>query len=74
MKGFVENVQEPFNLPRQKLPKLYFQTGDLEMVRASTLLAGSVSGSNVFPLVISHDDMVDIDSISDFNQAEKKLI
>lgn len=74
MKGFVESGREPFNLPRQKLPNLYFQTGDLEMVRASTLLSGSVSGENVFPLVVSHDDMVDIDSISDFLQAEKKLI
>ena len=73
MKGFVESEKEAFNLPRQKLPNLYFQTGDLEMVRASTLLSGSVSGGNVFPLVISHDEMVDIDSVSDFNQAERKL-
>ncbi len=74
MTGFVESKREPFNMPRQKLPNLYFQTGDLEMVRASTLLSGSVSGENVFPLVVSHDDMVDIDSLSDFHQAEKKLI
>lgn len=74
MRGFMKSKQEPFNLPRQMLPKLYFQTGDLEMVRVSTLLAGSVSGNNVFPLVIDYDKMVDIDCIADFNQAEKKII
>jgi len=51
-----------------------FQTGDIEIVRASTLLTGSVSGDNVYPLIIAHDDMVDIDSESDFKEAKRRML
>ncbi|MDO6709372.1 acylneuraminate cytidylyltransferase family protein [Aliiglaciecola sp. 2_MG-2023] len=73
IEGFVDQQHEPYNLPRQQLPLLYFQTGDLEMVRSSTLLAGSVSGNEVYPLVLKHDQMIDIDSDADFNIAEDKI-
>jgi len=69
--GFVNNQVEPYNIPRQKLPSLFFQTGDIEVIRRDTLISGSVSGDCVFPLVIKHDDMIDIDSQSDFDRAEK---
>lgn len=61
IEGFVPFVKEPYNLPRQKLPPLLFQTGDIEIVKASTLLSGSVSGNKVLPLIIEHGEMVDID-------------
>lgn len=73
MKGFVEGVEESYNFPRQELPEVYFQTGDLEAVRRETLLNGSVSGDNVFPLVIDHEDMIDIDHEKDFIKATKRL-
>ncbi len=73
MKGFVEGVEESYNFPRQELPDVYFQTGDLEAVRRETLLNGSVSGDNVFPLVIDHEDMIDIDHEKDFIKATKRL-
>lgn len=74
IEGFVSHEKEPYNLPRQKLPELLFQTGDIEIVRASTLLTGSVSGDNVYPLIIAHDDMVDIDSESDFKEAKRRML
>jgi CMP-N,N'-diacetyllegionaminic acid synthase len=73
MRGFVDSIDESYNIPRQELPDIYFQTGDIEAIRRKTLLNGSVSGDNIFPLVIEHDEMVDIDHINDFKNAEEKL-
>ena len=41
------NINEPYNLPRQKLPAIYFQSGDIEIIKRSTLFKGSISGKNV---------------------------
>ena len=68
--GFFDDIVEPYNIPRQQLPALYFQTGDIEVIRRETLIKGSVSGEHVFPLIIKHDEMIDIDSYSDFIKAE----
>lgn len=73
MRGFVPDVDESYNIPRQELPEVYFQTGDLEAVRKETLQNGSVSGSNVFPLIMDYEDMVDIDHNDDLKKAEKRL-
>lgn len=69
--SFINNETEPYNIPRQELPPLYFQTGDIEAIRRETLINGSVSGNRVFPLVIKHNEMIDIDNQSDFERAEK---
>ena len=69
--GFIDNEIEPYNIPRQELPNLYFQTGDIEAIRRETIINGSVSGDCVFPLIIKHDEMIDIDNESDFNRAEQ---
>lgn len=68
--GYISNVKEPFNIPRQQLPELYYQTGDIEVIRRETLLEGSISGENVFPLIIDHSEMIDIDNQSDLTKAE----
>ena len=64
---------EPFNLPRQKLPDVFFQTGDIEIVRRETLLGGSISGDHILPLIIDASQVFDIDSQEDFEKAEKNL-
>ena len=74
MHGFVGDVREPYNIPRQALPTVYFQTGDIELVRRDTLKSGSVSGSNVYPLIISHEDMFDIDEWADLERAKKGMV
>jgi CMP-N,N'-diacetyllegionaminic acid synthase len=73
IRGFVDGVDESYNIPRQELPDVYFQTGDIEAIRRGTLLNGSISGGNVYPLIIEHHEMVDIDHLNDFKNAEKKL-
>jgi len=69
--GYEKNIFEPYNLPRQKLPEIFFQTGDIEIVRRETLIKGSVSGGKVLPLILKSEDMLDIDYESDFIKAEK---
>ena len=58
-------------MPRQKLQKLFFQSGDIEIIRRETIMTGSISGENVIPLVIDQKDSHDIDSYSDFLNAER---
>jgi len=74
MVGFARDVHEPYNIPRQKLPKVLFQTGDLEMVTRPTLLSGSVSGDHVLPLYIAPEEMLDLDTFSDWEEAERRKI
>jgi len=64
---------EPYNVPRQLLPNFYYQTGDLELVRGSTLLSGSVSGQRIRGLIIDKKDVIDIDEIEDFDRAKRKI-
>jgi len=71
--GFVSNVSESYNLPRQQLPLVYFQTGDVEAVSRETILEGSISGGSVYPLVIDHSEMIDIDQWEDFSRAMKVI-
>ena len=72
LKGKIKE-NEPYNLPRQKLPEYLFQTGDIEVIRRSTLLDGSISGKNVLPIYIDSKDVHDIDSYQDLKLAEKNL-
>lgn len=71
--GYEREVFEPYNIPRQQLPPVYYQTGDLEIVRRQTLLDGSISGKRVLPLIIKPEEMVDIDNMSDWHKAEEQL-
>jgi len=72
--GYEKSVNEPYNLPRQLLPPVFYQTGDIETMRRETILSGSISGEKVVPLIIQPEDMVDIDNIEDMRLAEDKLL
>lgn len=71
--GYEKNIHEPYNLPRQQLPEAYYSAGDLEIVRRDVVLNGSVSGNKVLPLILSREDVIDIDSILDWKRAEIKI-
>lgn len=69
-----DSTFEPYNIPRQKLPDLYFQTGDLEMMRRKALIEeNSISGKTIVPLIISAADMIDIDEQKDLSSASDSL-
>ena len=67
-------VKNQFNLVRQRLPLIYFQSGDIEAIRYNTIIKlNSITGKNVLPLVINSADMFDIDSMADLRRARKAV-
>lgn len=70
--GYEKDVYEPYNLPRQKLPPVYYSAGDLEIISRKTIIDGSVSGKKIIPLVLNKKDVVDIDNEEDWINALKK--
>ena len=66
MNSIILNVKEPYNIPRQQLPKMFFQTGDIEIVKRKTIMNGSISGTRVIPLIVK--SFCDIDTIDDIKK------
>lgn len=65
---------EPYNLPRQSLPDVYWQTGYVDAAWADTILSkNSMTGERILPLVIDASEWVDIDSPDDWRRAERLL-
>ncbi len=66
-----ESFVEPYNMPRQKLPHTYWQTGHIDALRRETILEDqSMSGSRILPLIIDSDYTIDIDNLQDWAKAE----
>jgi CMP-N-acetylneuraminic acid synthetase len=55
-------IVEAYNMPRQRLPQTYWQTGHLDVVRRATLLKGSMSGGLILPYVVEPRFALDIDT------------
>lgn len=66
----VDGIEEPYNAPRQILPPVYWQTGHIDAIRTGTILNGSMSGKNIYPLVIDPRFTVDIDNLQDWARYE----
>ena len=66
MKSVINRIREPYNIPRQQLPKLFFQSGDIEIVKRKTIKNGSFTGDYVLPLIVKTYN--DIDTIEDFKK------
>ena len=67
----MKNIFEPYNIPRQILPKSYFQSGDIEFIKRDTLNQNSVSGKYVLPLILESKDFFDIDTSKDLEGRPK---
>ena len=62
---------EPYNMPRQKLPQTFWQTGHIDAIRPGTILEkDSMSGDVILPLMIDPAYTVDIDTLRDWQQIE----
>jgi CMP-N,N'-diacetyllegionaminic acid synthase len=67
----ISGVGEPFNEPRQSLPKVYWQVGYLDLIRTQTILKqNSLTGTRILPLKIDSKDSIDIDDEFSFQLAE----
>lgn len=65
---------EPYNMPRQLLPDVYWQTGYVDAAWSETILKkDSMTGERILPLVIDPSEWIDIDSPDDWRRAERLL-
>lgn len=77
--GFMQPVMtidlpEPYNLPRQVLPDVYWQTGYVDAAWSDTIRGkNSMTGEYILPLIIGADEWIDIDSQDDWRRAERLL-
>ncbi len=68
-------VPEPYNLPRQSLPEIYWQTGYVDAIWTDTIRTKhSMTGERILPLIIGADEWIDIDSPDDWRRAERLII
>ena len=80
MRPLIENIEadlkiaEPYNMPRQALPEIFWQTGYVDAAWTATLMKKhSMTGERILPLVIDPEDWIDIDSPDDWRRAERLL-
>ena len=69
----LEGIKEPYNMPRQKLPKTYWQNGTLDITRKQTVLEKkSMMGEKIFAFKIN-EPAYDLDYPEDIPVIEKAL-
>ena len=67
------NIKEPFNMPRQQLPKCYWQDGYVDVTKYSTVVKKmSTTGNNILPFLIE-EESIDIDYEESIKQVENIL-
>jgi len=67
-------VTEPYSLPRQQLPKVYWQNGYVDIVRPRVVLEqASMSGDHILPFVVN-EPMLEIDHEDDVAKVEAALL
>jgi N-acylneuraminate cytidylyltransferase len=67
-------LPEPYNLPRQALPEVYWQTGYVDVTWSDTIIEKkSMTGQRILPLIIGAEEWIDIDSPDDWRRAERLL-
>jgi len=70
-----DTFDEPYNMPRQELPYIYWQNAYLDIIRTSTIIEkDSMTGDVILPLIMDSEDDVDIDSLQDLLRAKSKII
>ena len=67
-------IQDPQNMCRQDLPKTYLHNGCIDIFKTSILKENTISGNNVYPIIMNKNENYDIDTLYDWNKTEKKII
>jgi CMP-N,N'-diacetyllegionaminic acid synthase len=64
---------EPYNMPRQLLPPVYWQNAYMDVTRWTTVMdKRSMTGDRILALMMSPEEDVDIDHSRDLERAERK--
>jgi CMP-N-acetylneuraminic acid synthetase len=66
----ISGIAEPYNFPRQLLPAAYLQTGHVNAIRPATIIAGSMTGQFILPLIVGAGYDVDLDTLEDWERGE----
>ncbi len=65
---------EPYNMPRQLLPQVFWQTGHVDVIRRETILEkNSLTGERIKSVLVDSAFVVDIDRLEDLQYAEYML-
>lgn len=65
---------EHYNMPRQKLPQTYWQTGQIEVIRYNTIMnKESITGDRIWPIIMNPKFVIDIDDSDQWEFAEYML-
>lgn len=68
------DCDEPYNLPRQKLPETYWQTGHIEVIKYETIMQKhSMTGDHIIPYIIDSRYAIDLDNLQQWEFAEYLL-
>jgi YrbI family 3-deoxy-D-manno-octulosonate 8-phosphate phosphatase len=75
MKQLIEiDLVEPYNLPRQKLPAVLWQTGHVDIIWTGTIFEQrSLTGRRVKPIIVDPAYCVDIDTLEDIEAAGRAV-
>lgn len=70
----VEGVVEPYCMPRQSLPEVYWQNGYIDIVRPNVILErGMMCGTKILPFVI-REAILEIDYEDSIAEVERALV
>jgi CMP-N,N'-diacetyllegionaminic acid synthase len=61
----VDNITEPYNECRQKLPDTYLHNGYIDILNTNIVKNGTISGENIYPYIMSKNEYHDIDTLKD---------
>ena len=61
----INNIQEPYNQPRQILPQCYIHNGYIDILNTSILNDNTISGKNILPFIMEESNNMDIDHVTD---------
>lgn len=71
----VPGIDEPYNAPRQTLPRAYFHNGLIDIVRPKTILEmNSMSGKTILPIMFDPAYDIDLDTPDDWRRAEERIM
>lgn len=72
---FESEFPEPYNTPRQMLPRVYWQTGHVDVIRPRTILElKSMTGERIRPVMVDQRYCIDIDTPRDLELAAWRLL
>jgi CMP-N,N'-diacetyllegionaminic acid synthase len=70
----VNGIKEPYNQPRQILPKTYLHNGYIDIIKVKSFIdLDSITGQKIYPYILSKEEIFDIDTYEDWEKVEKVI-